>query len=75
MLTLAACTGAPAINVVGSYFPAWMLCALLGIALAVCIRQALVILGLEGNLVLPLATHTAVALAATLAIWLVWFGH
>ncbi len=75
MLTLAGCTGAPAVNVVGSYFPAWMLCALIGITAAACLRQLLVLAGLEGKLVLPLLTHVAVALAATMAVWLVWFGH
>ena len=75
MLTLSDCAGAPAVNVVGSFFPAWMLCALIGIAGAVCLRQVLVLLGLEDSLVLPLLTHTAVAVAGTLGVWLVWFGH
>ncbi len=75
MLTLSDCASAPAVNVVGSFFPAWMLCALIGIAVAVCLRQVLVLVGLEDSLVLPLLTHTAVGVAATLAVWLIWFGH
>ena len=72
---LAGCAGPPAVNVVGSYFPAWMLCTLIGLVAAVCVRQVLVLVRLEDRLVLPLATHVAVALAVTLAIWLIWFGH
>ncbi len=75
MLTLGGCTGAPAINVVGSFFPAWMLCSLIGIAGAVCLRGVLVLLGLEQSIPAPLLTHAAVATAATLAVWLIWFGH
>ncbi len=75
MLPLADCTGAPAVNVVGSYFPAWMLCILIGVAGAVGFHQILVILGLERVLVLPFITHVAVTLVATLAVWLIWFGH
>ncbi len=72
---LAGCAGAPAVNVVGSYFPAWMLCALIGLLAAVCLRQILVLCRLEELLLLPLVTHAAVALAVTLAVWLLWFGH
>ena len=72
---LSGCAGPPAVNVVGSYFPAWMLCTLIGIAAAVCFRRSLVLVRLEDRLILPLITHAAVALAVTLAIWLLWFGH
>jgi hypothetical protein len=72
---LSGCAGAPAVNVVGSYFPAWMLCAIVGVTVAVCFRQVLVLVGLENSLPVPLVTHAAVALAVTLAVWLVWFGH
>ena len=72
---LAGCAGPPTINVVGSYFPAWMLCTLIGLLAAVCLRQALVLCRLEELIILPLVTHAAVALAVTLAVWLLWFGH
>ena len=38
---MSACTGAPAQNVLGSFFPAWMLCAAVGIAAAVLLRLLL----------------------------------
>ncbi|MCQ8240750.1 YtcA family lipoprotein [Rhizosaccharibacter radicis] len=74
-LMLPGCTGAPAMNVVGSFFPAWMLCALIGIASAVVLRQVLMLCGLESYVVAPLLTHGAVALAVTLSVWLLFFGH
>ena len=75
VLLLPGCAGAPAVNVVGSYFPAWMLCTMLGLIAAVCFRQVLMLCRLEDQLVLPLVTYALVALTATLAIWLLWFGH
>ena len=74
-MLLGGCAGPPTINVVGSYFPAWMLCTLIGLLAAVCLRQTLVLCRLEELLLLPLVTHAAVALAVTLAVWLLWFGH
>jgi hypothetical protein len=33
------CNGAPSRNILGSYFPSWMVCALVGIALALPLRR------------------------------------
>lgn len=74
-LILAGCSGPPVVDVVGSYFPAWLLCSLIGISVAVLVRQLLVLAELEGSLMVPLFTHAAVALTATLLVWLIWFGH
>ena len=35
---LGGCDGAPSRNILGSYFPSWMVCALVGIALALVAR-------------------------------------
>src|SRR5260370_28406317 len=40
-LPVAACSYSPTMDLLGSYFPAWMLCALIGIVAAVIIRQFL----------------------------------
>ncbi len=34
-LSLAGCGAAPSLDILGSFFPSWMLCAVLGIVLAV----------------------------------------
>lgn len=65
----------PTLNLFGSYFPAWMLCAVVGILLAVIIRQVLVAVGIDEHVVAPLLTYTGLALSATLLAWLVWFGQ
>lgn len=59
----------------GSYFPAWMLCAAVGIVAAVVIRQVLAVAGINEYVVAPLLTYAAFAVSAALLTWLLWFGH
>jgi hypothetical protein len=74
-LPLAACDSAPTMDLLGSYFPAWMLCAVFGVAAAVIIRQLLAATGINDYVVAPLLTYAALAVSATLLAWLFWFGH
>ena len=74
-LPLAACDSAPTMDLLGSYFPAWMLCAVVGVAAAVIIRQLLAATGINDYVVAPLLTYAALAVSATLLAWLFWFGH
>jgi len=74
-LPVAACSSAPTMDLLGSYFPGWMLCAVVGVAAAVIIRQILAVAGINEYVVAPLLTYAGLALAATLLAWLFWFGH
>jgi hypothetical protein len=74
-LLVTACNYAPTMDLFGSYFPAWMLCAALGIVTAVFIRQILAVAGINDYVVAPLLTYAALAVSATLLAWLLWFGH
>ena len=62
-------------DLLGSYFPGWMLCAVLGVAAAVIIPQILAVAGINEYVVAPLLTYAGLAVAATLLAWLFWFGH
>jgi hypothetical protein len=74
-LPLAACNSAPTMELFGSYFPAWMLCAAIGIAAAAIIRQVLGVAGINDYVVAPLLTYAGLAVSGTLLAWLLWFGH
>ena len=74
-LPVAACSRSPTMDLFGSYFPAWMLCAVLGIGAAVIIRQILGVTGINDYVVAPLLTYAGLAVSATLLAWLLWFGH
>ncbi|MBV8334877.1 MAG: hypothetical protein JO358_05405 [Alphaproteobacteria bacterium] len=74
-LPVAACDYSPTMDLLGSYFPAWMLCAAIGIVAAIIIRQILAVAGINDYVVAPLLTYAGLAVSATLLAWLLWFGH
>ena len=74
-LPVAACNYAPTMDLFGSYFPAWMLCAAVGIVAAVIIRQILVVAGISEYVIAPLLSYAGLAVSATLLAWPLWFGH
>jgi hypothetical protein len=74
-LPVAACSRSPTLDLLGSYFPAWMLCAAIGIVAAIIIRQVLAGAGINDYVVAPLLTYAGIAVSATLLAWLLWFGH
>ena len=67
--------GAPSFVIVGSYFPGWMVCALIGIAVAIMARIGFVTTGLASVLPYQLFVCTAIGLCGALAVWLLWFGQ
>lgn len=71
----AGCTHAPNQDILGSFFPAWMLCAGLGILVAVIARLILAKAGIDAFLPAKLPVYGGLALGATLAFWLLWFGN
>ena len=72
---LAGCSTSPVQNMFGSFFPAWMLCAAAGVVIAIILRQVFGALGLNRYLIAPPLTYLCIALAGTLLVWLLWFGH
>jgi hypothetical protein len=71
---LAGCDGAPSRNILGSYFPSWMVCALVGIALALAARAIFKASGLLEEIPVPFVVMLAIACASTFAMWLIWLS-
>jgi hypothetical protein len=67
--------GAPSFVIAGSYFPGWMFCALIGIALAIAVRIGFVASGLANVLPFQLFVCAAFGLCGGLLAWLLWFGQ
>jgi hypothetical protein len=67
--------GAPSFVIAGSYFPGWMLCALIGIVSAIAVRVGFVASGLASVLPLQLFVCSAIGLSFGLLAWLLWFGQ
>jgi hypothetical protein len=62
---------APVFNAWGSYFPAWLVCAALGVLLTFAVRWLLRQLHIE--LVIPTVTYPSLAALFTFALWLAMF--
>jgi hypothetical protein len=68
---LASCSRAPSFDILGSYFPAWLICLALAILLTVLARWLL--LRLHIAVVLPILVYPSLTALFTFALWLVFF--
>lgn len=76
-LALGGCSvagGAPAIPIFGSFFPAWIICAVGGIVLAVIIRALLITLRIDEHLPAPPLVYLCLAISGGIAFWMIWSG-
>jgi hypothetical protein len=67
--------GAPSFDLFGAFFPAWMICALIGIVGATAARAAFVGTGLSGVLPYQLFVCTAIGIVTAILASLLWFGR
>lgn len=74
MLCAIGCSRAPSFNILGSFFPAWLLCGLLGIVLTVIVRLVFVRTGFEKELSPLILVYPCLAAFFTFSIWLVFFS-
>jgi hypothetical protein len=74
MLTACSLAAAPSFELFGAYFPAWMLCALIGILGAASTRVVLMTPAFSGVVPFQFAVCTAVGLVLGLLSWMALFG-
>ena len=72
---LGGCSDAPSQSILGSFFPAWMVCAGVGIAAAAAVRILIGVAKLDDFILAPPVGYMAVAVAVTLLAWLYQFGQ
>ncbi len=70
-LLMSGCGRAPSFDILGSFFPAWIVCLALGLLLTVAARW--ILLRLHVVIALPVLTYPSLALLFTLALWLLFF--
>ena len=68
---LVGCARAPSVDILGSFFPAWLVCFMLGIGLTVCVRWA--VSRLHFKVALPILVYPSLAAFFTFALWLTLF--
>jgi MFS superfamily sulfate permease-like transporter len=73
LATLCGCRRAPSIGIYGSYFPGWLICLVLGIALTVAIHLVVRRLGYEARLNPLGLVYIALSITLTCLLWLALF--
>ena len=63
----------PQINVVGSLFPSWMLCATIGIVVTLVARRVLVHAGIDPYVRPRPVVYLSLAVFVTLVLWVAYF--
>jgi YtcA-like protein len=71
LLVSTSCSRAPSFDILGSFFPAWLLCLVLGLLLTVLARQ--LILRVPVVLAIPVLTYPSMTALFTFAVWLAFF--
>jgi len=65
------CSRAPSFDILGSFFPAWLLC--LASALLLTVAAHLLLLRIHVVLALPVLTYPSLTALLTFALWLAFF--
>lgn len=73
LLFLGGCRRAPAFNVLGSFFPGWILCMVAGILVTVAIRVVLYKMRVEEQIKLLPLVYTCLAVFFACVFWLLFF--
>jgi hypothetical protein len=68
---LVGCSRAPSVEVLGSFFPAWLVCFIVAIALTALVRS--LVMRLRVKVALPMLVYPGLAAFFTFALWLVFF--
>ena len=72
-LVLAGCRPGPSVDLLGSFFPAWMLALVIGIVLTLLLRQLFILTDLDPYLAPRGLVYVALAVLVTLTTWLLVF--
>jgi len=72
-VALDGCERVPTVTVLGAYFPSWMLCVIVGVALMLVAWRVLVAVGLDAWVGPRGVVYPALALVFTLLVWVTFF--
>ena len=73
LFALAGCGRAPSFNILGSFFPAWLICMVVGIAVAASVNWILTSLKQEKLITWGIITYPCLAAFVAITLWLIFF--
>ena len=71
---VAGCGHAPTFNILGSFFPSWLICLVVGVILAAIANSIFARFGLEKEILWPVVVYPCLALFFACALWLMLFS-
>jgi len=66
---------APTVDIIGSYFPSWIVCIVVGLVLALVLRLLLIGLKIDAYVRLKLIVYMCAAVCFALVVWLMFFQN
>jgi hypothetical protein len=73
-IEIAGCKRAPTFNILGSFFPAWLVCLFAGIILSVIAYRIFARFALEKEILWPIVVYPCLALLFASILWLIFFS-
>jgi hypothetical protein len=71
---IAGCRRSPTFNILGSFFPAWLICLFAGISLTVIAYRIFARFALDKELLWPVVVYPCLALFFAGVLWLIFFS-
>jgi hypothetical protein len=73
-IEIAGCRRAPTFNILGSFFPSWLICLFAGISLSVIANRIFARFALEKEILWPIVVYPCLALLFASVFWLIFFS-
>jgi hypothetical protein len=74
LLVITGCGRAPSFSILGSYFPAWLLCLVMGILLTAAVYWLLDRLQLAKEIIWTIVVYPCLAAFFAFTLWLIFFS-
>jgi YtcA family len=71
---LTGCRRSPTFNILGSFFPSWLICLFAGITLAVVSNRLFAVFSLDKEILWPVVLYPCIALFSACVLWLIFFS-
>jgi hypothetical protein len=73
-MEIAGCRRAPTFNILGSFFPSWLICLFAGIILSVIANRIFARFALDKEIFWPIVVYPCLALFFAMVLWLIFFN-
>jgi hypothetical protein len=71
---LAGCGRSPTFNILGSFFPSWLICLFMGVILSVIANRVFARFALDKEILWPVIVYPCLALLFTCVLWFIFFS-